>query len=132
MPERFPLTWRAASMPHAMSGPRSCRKTLTGKVINPREGKTMRDPISWRGRHMDTEAHGRRTVYVRCVWAPSVGWMVDADTAFTVPAFIRVKGKRVRGFITPRDGMAFMQEHETPWFVAFRKERVDDASRDVP
>lgn len=79
----------------------------------------MNDQIIWKPVMMDTEAHGRRTVYVKHYFVPFVGLMSAADTAFTVPAFIRVAGKRIRGFITPRDGMAFMQENDGPWFVAF-------------
>jgi hypothetical protein len=81
----------------------------------------MRDRIVWKPTKLDTEKHGNRTVYVKHYFVPFVGLMSAADTAFTVPAYIRVQGRKITGFITPRDGMAFMQEHETPWFVAHTK-----------
>jgi hypothetical protein len=76
------------------------------------------DKTVWVPKKMDTEAHGNRTVHVKHWSVPFAGLMVAADTAFTVPAYIRVKGKRVTGFVTPRDGMAFMQDNDGPWFVA--------------
>lgn len=53
----------------------------------------------------------RRTVYVRGFSAPFAGWIADADTAFSVPAYVTVKGRRVAGYVTPSDGMAFQQDH---------------------
>ena len=44
-----------------------------------------------------------RTVYVRGEVAPFVGWMATPDTYFSCAAYVRVRGKRVRGFVTPRD-----------------------------
>lgn len=82
----------------------------------------MRDKIAWLPKKMDCEAFSRRTVYVKHYIVPFCGAMAAADTAFTIPAFIRIKGKHIRGFITPRDGMAYQQEHEAAWFVAFNKE----------
>lgn len=79
----------------------------------------MNDRIVWLPKPMLTEAYGTRTVYVKHDFVPFYGLMAAADTAFTVPAYIRVAGKRIRGFITPRDGMAFQQENDGPWFVAF-------------
>lgn len=84
----------------------------------------MNDRVVWKPVAMDTQEHGRRTVYIRHVAVPFVGLLVDADTAFTVPAFIRCKGRRIRGFVTPRDGMAFQQEHGAAWFVAFKAKEV--------
>lgn len=80
----------------------------------------MRDKIVWEATIMDTESHGRRTVYVKHYAVPFVGLMAAPDTAFTIPAYIVVKRKRVRGFVTPRDGMAFQQEHDAAHFVAFK------------
>jgi hypothetical protein len=80
----------------------------------------MRDPVGWLPKELDTESYGHRTVYIRHLWAPFAGWMVDANSAFTIPAFVRIKGRRVRGFVTPRDGMAFQQDHAAPWFVAYK------------
>lgn len=77
----------------------------------------MRDRVVWKSAKMDTEKFGKRTVYVKNWFVPFVGLMAAADTAFTVPAYIRYKGKKLTGFITPRDGMAFGQEHDSLWFV---------------
>jgi len=33
------------------------------------------------------------------------------DTAFTVPAYAKAKGKTVGGFITPADGLGWVQDH---------------------
>ena len=77
----------------------------------------MRDKIVWLPKPMDTEKFGKRTVYVKHYAVPFYGVMAAADTAFTVPAYVRIKGKRITGFITPRDGMAYQQEHDAPWFV---------------
>ena len=79
----------------------------------------MRDLVVWKGTKMDCESFPHRTVYVKHFHVPFVGLMSAPDTAFTIPAFIRVKGKKVRGFVTPRDGMAYQQEREASWFVAF-------------
>jgi hypothetical protein len=84
----------------------------------------MRDQIAWLPCAMATEKFGKRTVYVKHYIAPFVGAMVAADTAFTVPAFIRIRGKHIRGFITPADGMAYMQEHGASHFVAFTNEEA--------
>lgn len=82
----------------------------------------MRDIVYWKPiKNMMTESHGQRTVYVRHLIVPFAGIMADADSAFTIPAFIRVNGKRVKGFITPKDGMAYMQEHGASVFVAFKQ-----------
>jgi hypothetical protein len=40
-----------------------------------------------------------RTVYIRGEIAPFVGWMATPDTYFSCPAYVRVKGRRVRGFV---------------------------------
>jgi hypothetical protein len=77
----------------------------------------MRDRIVWQPVTMDTEHHGRRTVYVKHYAVPFVGLMAAADTAFSVPAYVRIKGMRLTGFVTPRDGMAYQQDHEPTWFV---------------
>lgn len=71
----------------------------------------MRDYIVWIKCVMDTEAHGKRAVYIKHAAVPFAGLIALPDTAFTIPAFIRVKGKRVQGFVTPR---------EASWFVAFK------------
>jgi hypothetical protein len=63
-----------------------------------------------------------RTVYVRHLWAPFAGWMAAADTAFTIPAFIRVRGRRIHGYVEASDGLAFQQDHAAPWFVAYKRE----------
>lgn len=78
----------------------------------------MRDQIIWKPIVLDTESYGRRTVYVKHYFVPFAGLMSAADTAFTVPAYIRVRGARITGFVTPRDGMAYQQDHAAPWFVA--------------
>jgi hypothetical protein len=83
----------------------------------------MRDRVWHKPIVMDTKAHGKRTVYVRHIVAPFASAMVDADTAFTVPAFIRIRGKKITGFVTPRDGMAFQQDCEAPWFVAHTQQK---------
>ncbi len=78
----------------------------------------MRDKIVWKPCSMATEKYGHRTVYVKHWAVPFYGLMAASDTAFTIPAFIRLGGKRITGFITPRDGMAYQQDHDGPWFVA--------------
>lgn len=78
----------------------------------------MRDRTYWKPVKMDTEKHGRRTVYVKHYSVPFAGLMAAADSAFSIPAYIRVNGQKVTGFVTPRDGMAYQQEHEPSWFVA--------------
>lgn len=83
----------------------------------------MRDRVVWLPNKLDTEQHGRRTVYIRYLSVPFAGLLVDADTAFTIPAYITVKGRRIKGFITPKDGMAYQQEHGESHFVAFKGER---------
>lgn len=40
-----------------------------------------------------------RTVYVRGEFAPFVGWMATPDTVFSCAAYVRVRGKRVRGYV---------------------------------
>lgn len=45
-----------------------------------------------------------RTVYVRGEVAPFVGWLATPDTYFSCPAFVRVKGRRVRGYIGQLSG----------------------------
>lgn len=77
----------------------------------------MRDRVIWKPIKMATEKFGERTVYVKHWAVPFAGLIAAADTAFTVPAYIRYKGKKLTGFVTPRDGMAFQQENEGPWFV---------------
>jgi hypothetical protein len=82
----------------------------------------MRDEIVWKPVVMDTEKHGRRTVYVKHCRIQCGLLIPAADTAFSIPARIRVKGKRIAGFVTPRDGMAYQQEHEPSWFVAYTEQ----------
>lgn len=86
----------------------------------------MRDKVWWKPIKMDTKSHGHRTVYVRHIVAPFAGAMLDCDTAFSVPAFIQVRRKKITGFITPRDGMAFQQENDGPWFVAHTQHNGKD------
>lgn len=45
----------------------------------------------------------RRTVYIRGEFVPFVGWMATPDTYFSCAAYARVKGARVRGYVTPTD-----------------------------
>ncbi len=37
---------------------------------------------------------------------------IHPDTAFTVPAYVQVRGRTVRGYIASGDGMAFYQERD--------------------
>lgn len=75
----------------------------------------MRDRVYWLPRDVPCAcpALGKRKVYVAHHHAPFVGFMAAADTAFSIPAYVRYKGKRLTGFVTPRDGMAFQQEHDS-------------------
>jgi hypothetical protein len=82
----------------------------------------MRDHVVWKPYKMATQDFGIRTVYVRHIWVPFIGDMIDPDTFFSIPAFVRVKNKRVKGFITPQDGMAYQQEHGPSHFVTFKGE----------
>ncbi len=43
-----------------------------------------------------------RTAYVRSYW-DGRQWCMHSDTFFSVPAFVRVKGKRVSGYVTRTD-----------------------------
>lgn len=56
--------------------------------------------IRWKP-HKAHPVDGRepRTVYIRGEIAPFVGWMATPDTYFSCPAYVRVNGKRVRGFV---------------------------------
>ena len=85
----------------------------------------MRDIVRWLPTKMSTEAHGERTVYIKHWLVPFAGPMAAADTWFSVPAYIRVRGKRITGFVMPRDGMAYCQEHESSIFVAHTKQGED-------
>lgn len=81
----------------------------------------MRDRIVWKPvQNMPLEAGGFATVYVKHWAVPFAGLMAAADTAFTVPAYIRRGGKRVQGFVTPADGHAYMQEHGTSHFIEYK------------
>lgn len=44
-----------------------------------------------------------RTVHLRSYW-DGQRYASHADTYFTVPAFVRAKGRAVRGFVTMEDG----------------------------
>lgn len=55
----------------------------------------------WKPEPMHIEAvNATRTVYVKRY---NYDGSMAADTAFSVPAFIRVKGKRLTGYVTGRD-----------------------------
>ena len=51
----------------------------------------------------------RSTVYSRGLYP---------DTAFSVPAYVQVRGTTIRGYICPLDGMARTQDHGAT--IAFR------------
>lgn len=85
----------------------------------------MKDGIVWIARKkMKLEKGGEATVYVKHYYCFPVGLIAAADTHFSIPAFVRRKGKRVRGFVTPSDGMAFMQEHAVSHFVEFTNQET--------
>lgn len=64
----------------------------------------MRDRTYWRPERNHACADGKaRTVYVRGVVAPFVGWMATPDNYFACPAYVRHKGRRVLGFVTSTD-----------------------------
>lgn len=74
----------------------------------------------WKPEPMHIEAvNATRTVYVKRY---NYDGSPAADTAFSVPAFIRVKGKRLTGYVTGRDWHAHPNELEF---------RVHNAHRDA-
>lgn len=54
--------------------------------------------IVWRPHKIDG-----RTVYVRSYW-DGRRWALHGDTYFSVPAFIRSNGRRIKGFVTQDEG----------------------------
>jgi hypothetical protein len=79
----------------------------------------------WKPEQMHVSAvNATRTVYVkRCNYDGSYA----ADTFFSVPAFIRIKGKRITGYATGRDdapGMEFRvhNAHRAALLAAYGKE----------
>lgn len=66
----------------------------------------MRDIIRWKPyAGTKCEDGSVRTVYVKGYVAPWVGWMAAYDTVWSCPAFVRVRGKRVQGYLSTEQNM---------------------------
>ncbi len=61
----------------------------------------MRDIIHWKPHPTEypMQDGSLRTVYARGAFVPFVGWMALPDTAFSCDAYVRIKGKRVKGYV---------------------------------
>ncbi len=64
----------------------------------------MRDKVVWIKKYVKLEDGSKRNCYVRHFFVPFVGFIIDADTWFSAPAYINKGGKRIKGFYTgPND-----------------------------
>jgi hypothetical protein len=88
----------------------------------------MRDRIHWLPRRgIPTEHFETRTVYVAHYHAPFAGFMAAADTAFTIPAKVRIRGRWFHGFIAAHNGMAYIQDHGFSVFYYGNKQKTRPA-----
>ncbi len=83
----------------------------------------MRDRVVWVPvKNITCEDGKTRTVYVKHWAVPFVGLMAAPDTMFSIPAYVWRRNHRVRGYVTPRDGMAFSQDHDGMEFLVLNSD----------